>query len=489
MALPNIKYRVNTRLPAVQYMPALKCKLGTCYKDAWEYINRIKTGTLVHGAVINRPGESYVTHAWVELPDGKLWEPQSNYIFPKDIFMTRFQAKELVRYTADEAIKMGKKTGKYGPWEERAILLATEALEPFTLGKELSKLVTPFKVEVFTTPMPQFTLFSGEIDDKKKKVRIMLWPGATKEDALAVLAHEYAHIDTSTGLMQKGQTEVETWQHGATYAEKWGVSKEYRQLAKDLAENYEKLGTYPRIAKGIREWLGTDRQPATTKPGITYEVVPGPPGAVYAHADGQPIGTLLFTISGTEAQVLTLNVIDTYQRSGVGSDLYRTFEEEVRKRGIDKVTAYYVDSPQAEAFWKSLGFERSAILGKDWIKRIRPQNISPATEKKVVRKAVSMSKPVPKEVLKDYSDLQRGAILPATERIIYEAELKMPGYPTQYHRITKGQEPGKMTYYKWMIKGENGIWTSVKRFTLKEIMAFIPTQNKRLKVTLPLKGG
>ncbi len=113
-------------MPAIEYMPASKCKLGTCYKDAYEYLLKLKAGTLVHGAVQNRPGEPYETHAWVDLLNGNIWEPQSNYIYPKDMFMARFEAKERVRYTYDEAVKMGKKTGKYGPWEEKAILPAAE---------------------------------------------------------------------------------------------------------------------------------------------------------------------------------------------------------------------------------------------------------------------------------------------------------------------------------------------------------------------------
>ncbi len=205
---------------------------------------------------------------------------------------------------------------------------------------------------------------------------------------------------------------------------------------------------------GLEELYGPEVQPATTKPGITYEVIPGPPGAVYAHAEGKMVGSLLFGIDGTNATVWRINVIDTHHRLGVGTGLYQKFEEEMRTRGVDKVAAALVETPEAVSFWKSLGFERDSVYGKDFVKRLRSQDI-----------------------------------LPATEEIIYEAELKMPGYPTQYHRITKGQEPGRMIYYKWMIKSENGIWTSVKRFTLKEIMAFIPTQNKRLKVTLPLKGG
>ena len=60
-------------------------------------------------------------HAWVELPDGTVWEPASEAIFTAEKFNSMVDPVVEHRYTADEAAKM-LSVGKHGPWsdEERA---------------------------------------------------------------------------------------------------------------------------------------------------------------------------------------------------------------------------------------------------------------------------------------------------------------------------------------------------------------------------------
>ncbi len=309
MSLPRIKYSVNTRLPAVQYVPAtykeyLKAleelkkeypypmysradwdrilkerglypkeyeKLdkegeeedrqrereekediqpatgkacGTCYKDAWEYIVKKKTGTLVHGAVQNRPGEPYETHAWVELPNDKIWEPQSNYVYPKDVFMGRFQARELVRYTYDEAVKLGKKTGKYGPWEEKAILPATSNINIYYVPawKEVRGIFvggcvqrgpgSSFRAKAHAHNMKENVNFGWICVRSVKRL------GETKGNIITkpsqLLWHEYSHILTA------GHSHDDVWRN------------KMRELHQPITAQYVKQAR-PRLTSSIPE--------------------------------------------------------------------------------------------------------------------------------------------------------------------------------------------------------------------------------------------
>ena len=127
----------------------------------------------------------------------------------------------------------------------------------FSLGKNLESYVPGFKVEVIELPGKSlaFATGIGGIDDTKKKILIKLWPEATPQDALAILAHEYSHLQRGTTIIEKGLTEPEVWRRGETLASQWGALEEYLKLASDLAEYYERTGSYPKITSGIRSWL------------------------------------------------------------------------------------------------------------------------------------------------------------------------------------------------------------------------------------------
>jgi len=132
-----------------------------------------------------------------------------------------------------------------------------EGLDTFSLGKELAVYVPGFKVEVIELPGKSlaFATGMGELDDTKKKILIKLWPEATRQDALAILAHEYSHLQKGTTIIEKGLTELEVWQRGETLASQWDVLEEYLKLASDLVEYYRRTGSYPRITSSIRSWL------------------------------------------------------------------------------------------------------------------------------------------------------------------------------------------------------------------------------------------
>lgn len=93
---------------------------GTCYPDAWRYTmqHAEEDPVLVHGTTVTLSGR--LGHAWVELPDGTVWEPASQAIFPKEKFYSLVDPIADERYTVDEAASM-LSVGRHGPWnaEER----------------------------------------------------------------------------------------------------------------------------------------------------------------------------------------------------------------------------------------------------------------------------------------------------------------------------------------------------------------------------------
>jgi len=74
-------------------------------------------GFLVHGSVRLYEGGREVNHAWVELPTGWVWEPQTkDYFTLKDFEIT--SPIEHHRYTVEEAATMLARVGKHGPWSD-----------------------------------------------------------------------------------------------------------------------------------------------------------------------------------------------------------------------------------------------------------------------------------------------------------------------------------------------------------------------------------
>ena len=88
---------------------------GTCYPDSWRYVMRHTEGVLVHGTAISLGKR--INHAWVELPDGTVWEPSSQAILSKERYYALVDPVVEDRYTADEAAHM-LSVGKHGPWTE-----------------------------------------------------------------------------------------------------------------------------------------------------------------------------------------------------------------------------------------------------------------------------------------------------------------------------------------------------------------------------------
>jgi len=93
---------------------------GTCYPDAWRFLIKQGEGYLIHGSVQLTAEGARVNHAWVELPTGWVWEPQTKSYYTIEDFKIMSPIEEH-RYTVEEAAIMVARTGNHGPWtaEER----------------------------------------------------------------------------------------------------------------------------------------------------------------------------------------------------------------------------------------------------------------------------------------------------------------------------------------------------------------------------------
>jgi len=110
---------------------------GSCFDDALDHITDIlkaQTGPagidacreklrLVHGICLNPAGEPY-SHAWAE-EDGDCWligfvgEAKIAGLAPRADFYEKLMVQESTAYTLNEVWEHNRRTGHYGPWEDR----------------------------------------------------------------------------------------------------------------------------------------------------------------------------------------------------------------------------------------------------------------------------------------------------------------------------------------------------------------------------------
>ncbi len=92
---------------------------GTCYPDAWRWLMKEESGTLVHGTVMSLGKR--IGHAWIETDSGFIWEPLTADFFRYSAWQAAAEPIEESRYTVEEAAIMVARTGNHGPWtaEER----------------------------------------------------------------------------------------------------------------------------------------------------------------------------------------------------------------------------------------------------------------------------------------------------------------------------------------------------------------------------------
>lgn len=74
---------------------------------------------LVHGSWHGPKAEERISHAWVELPGGFIWEPIHAAIFPGESLRKFARMWDERTYDYDTARRMIRMNNSYGPWHER----------------------------------------------------------------------------------------------------------------------------------------------------------------------------------------------------------------------------------------------------------------------------------------------------------------------------------------------------------------------------------
>ena len=101
-----------------------KLKHGNCYGRAFNRLLKQENPRgwrLVHGyAFVSKrtPGQ----HAWLRLPDGRVWDPTDNAYVTAAEYETAYHATPIREYTKRQAVQLGLKHRHYGPWyNEKAL--------------------------------------------------------------------------------------------------------------------------------------------------------------------------------------------------------------------------------------------------------------------------------------------------------------------------------------------------------------------------------
>jgi hypothetical protein len=79
----------------------------------------VKPVAVVHGSVLHSSGRR-IDHAWVEIGDQEVIDRccgNSSEIAKKD-YVKKTQAVEEARYSVEEAMVLGVKSGHWGPWHK-----------------------------------------------------------------------------------------------------------------------------------------------------------------------------------------------------------------------------------------------------------------------------------------------------------------------------------------------------------------------------------
>jgi hypothetical protein len=95
-------------------------RLGRCYELAGRVMlheEGSETFTLVHGIVALGFEGRRIEHAWIELPDGRVYEPVLDEYVEATAFDSRAAPSECQRYTRMQAARLIAKH-TWGPWTE-----------------------------------------------------------------------------------------------------------------------------------------------------------------------------------------------------------------------------------------------------------------------------------------------------------------------------------------------------------------------------------
>ncbi len=94
------------------------------------------------------------------------------------------------------------------------------------------------------------------------------------------------------------------------------------------------------------------------------------PGAncILATVDSEIVGFILTDSEGSKGQIITLDVLNTHRRSGIGSLLLHEAESRLRAAGVRQVTLETaINNEAAIAFWQKHGYRTDAVLKRYYL--------------------------------------------------------------------------------------------------------------------------
>jgi hypothetical protein len=105
---------------------------GRCFELAGRAIifgNTPKNSLLVHGTWMGPGAEEPYAHAWIQLSDGRIWEPITCLLVPRKVWETVTKARSERLYSRHTASTLMIKSKHWGCWHETKGLIddATDA--------------------------------------------------------------------------------------------------------------------------------------------------------------------------------------------------------------------------------------------------------------------------------------------------------------------------------------------------------------------------
>lgn len=91
-------------------------RLGRCYELAGRFASHHDGVALIHGS-IQGFGNPRIDHAWVELPDGNVWEPASGQVWDRAVFDVLYHPKVGQRFSHMDVLVNLCRERHWGPWD------------------------------------------------------------------------------------------------------------------------------------------------------------------------------------------------------------------------------------------------------------------------------------------------------------------------------------------------------------------------------------
>lgn len=105
----------------MKILQRIRKRQGRCYELAGRVMlneDGSEAFALVHGTANSGFAEQRIGHAWIELPDGVIYEPIFNEYMTGAEFNSRAKPSECQRYTRMQTAKLLVHAGHWGPWTD-----------------------------------------------------------------------------------------------------------------------------------------------------------------------------------------------------------------------------------------------------------------------------------------------------------------------------------------------------------------------------------